>query len=113
MDDEVQGYIDAIDPANRPLFDRLHHLILEVRPDVEVVLSYKMPTYKAGRRRLHLAAWRHGVSLYGWGERHAADFTARHPELKTGKGTIQLGPADATGLTDDEFRDLSRDALEA
>ena len=111
MDKDVQDYIDAIDPACRPLFDRLHHLILEVRPDAAVVLSYKMPTYKIGRRRFHVGVWRHGVSLYGWGRDHAADFTARHPELKTSKGTIQLRPADAAGITDDELRDLIRAAL--
>jgi len=27
-DDAVQDYIGAIDPEYRPLFDRLHHLIL-------------------------------------------------------------------------------------
>lgn len=36
MDDVVRDYIDAIDPEHRPLFDRIHQLILEermVRPD--------------------------------------------------------------------------------
>jgi hypothetical protein len=46
MDDPVADYIEAIDPEHRPLFDRLHRLILEVCPDAAVVLSYKMPTYK-------------------------------------------------------------------
>jgi hypothetical protein len=35
MDDAVHAYIDAIDPEQRPLFDRLHRLVLEVRPDDE------------------------------------------------------------------------------
>ena len=30
MDDAVREYIDAIAPEHRPLFDRLHRLILEV-----------------------------------------------------------------------------------
>jgi len=110
MDDAVRDYIDAIDPAYRPLFDRLHRLILEVRPDAEVVLSYKMPTYKAGRRRFHVGVWRHGVSLYGWGQQAAA-FTARHPRLRTSTGTLQVRPDDAANITDDEFRDLIRAAL--
>ena len=29
MDDAVRGYIEAIAPEHRPLFDRLHRLILE------------------------------------------------------------------------------------
>jgi uncharacterized protein YdhG (YjbR/CyaY superfamily) len=112
VDQAVQGYIDAIIPEYRPLFDRLHLLILQVRPDAAVVLSYQMPTYKAGRRRLYLGAWKHGVSIYGWQQGRDAGFSSRHPELKTSKGTIQLRPEDAAGIPDNEFRDLVRAALE-
>jgi hypothetical protein len=80
MDAAVQEYIDAVDPEYRPLFDRLHQLITQLYPDV-VVLSYKMPTYRVGERRLHVGVWRHGVSLYGWPHERVADFVARHPGL--------------------------------
>jgi hypothetical protein len=113
VDKTVQAYIDGIAAEHRPLFDRLHRLILDVHPDADVILCYDMPTYKVGRRRLFLAAWKHGVSLYGWRRDHDAGFTARHPALKSGKSTIQLRPADAAGIADDEFRDLARAALEA
>jgi hypothetical protein len=112
-DRAVQEYIDAIAPEHRPLFDRLNRLILESRPGVTVVLSYQIPTYQAGRRRLHVGAWKHGVSLYGWQQGGDAGFTSRHPELRTGKGTIRLRPEDAEGIADDEFRDLARAALKA
>jgi hypothetical protein len=112
MDDAVRDYIDAIAPDRRPLFDRLHRLVLETRPDAEVVLSYQIPTYKVGRRRLFIGAWKHGVSIYGWDHGRDAGFTVRHPELKTGKGTLQLRPDDAAGISDDEFRDLVRAALD-
>jgi uncharacterized protein YdhG (YjbR/CyaY superfamily) len=108
----VQDYIDAIAPEHRPLFDRLHRLILQARPDAAVVLSYQIPSYKAGRRRLYLGAWKHGVSIYGWQQDRDAGFTSRHPDLQTSKGTIQLRPEDAAGIPDDEFRDLARAALE-
>ena len=52
------------------------------------------------------------MSIYGWQRGRDAGFTSRHPELKTGKGTIQLRPEDASGIPDDEFRDLLRAALE-
>jgi uncharacterized protein YdhG (YjbR/CyaY superfamily) len=111
MDDDVRDYIDAISPEHRPLFDRLHRLVLEAYPDASVVLSYKIPTYKVGRRRLFVGAWKHGVSIYGWDQGRDAGFVARHPELKTGRGTIQLRSEDAAGIPDDEFRDLVRAAL--
>jgi uncharacterized protein YdhG (YjbR/CyaY superfamily) len=113
MDDGVRDYIAAIDPAYRPLFDRLQRLVLETHPDAAVVLSYKIPTYKIGRRRLFVGVWKHGVSLYGWDQGRDAGFIARHPKLKTSKGTVQLRPTDAAGITDDEFRDLIRAALDA
>jgi uncharacterized protein YdhG (YjbR/CyaY superfamily) len=112
MDDAVRDYIDAIAPEHRPLFDRLHGLILEAHPDATVVLSYQMPTYKVGRRRLFVGVWQHGVSIYGWKQDHDAGFTARHPELTTSKGTIQLRPDDAAGIPDDELRELLRAALD-
>ena len=113
VDEAVRGYIDAIAPEHRPLFDRIHRLILAAHPDVAVVLSYRIPTYKVGTRRLYVGAWKHGVSLYGWPQDRDAGFTSRHPTLKTSKGTIQLRPEDAVGIPDHELRDLVRAALEA
>lgn len=111
MDDAVRDYIESIAPEHRPLFDRLDRLVMEAYPDATVVLSYKIPTYRVGRRRLFVGAWSHGVSVYGWGQGGDAGFTDRHPELKSGRGTIQLRPADAADIADDELRDLIRAAL--
>jgi hypothetical protein len=47
----VQAYIDGIPPGHRPLFDRIHRLILQAQPGAEVTLSYKIPAYKAGKQR--------------------------------------------------------------
>ena len=111
MDDQVRAYIEGIAPEHRPLFDRLHGLILAEHPDADVVLSYKIPTYKVGRRRLYLGAWQHGVSIYGWGADRDAGFSARHADLRTSKGTIRLRPQDAAAIPDEEFSDLVRAAL--
>jgi uncharacterized protein YdhG (YjbR/CyaY superfamily) len=113
MDEAVRAYIDGIDPAHRPLFDRVHRLILAAHPDAAVMLSYRMPTYKVGRRRLCVGAWQHGISVYGWQQDRDAGFTDRHPELQTSKGTIRLRPQDAAGITDDELGGLVGGALDA
>jgi uncharacterized protein YdhG (YjbR/CyaY superfamily) len=112
VDDGVRDYIDAIAPEHRPLFDRLHRLVLEVHPEATVMLSYQMPTYKVGRQRLFVGVWKHGVSIYGWDQGRDAGFIARHPGLKTSRGTIRLRPEDAAGIPDDELRDLVRAALD-
>src|SRR5437588_12254388 len=113
MGDGVREYVSAIDPRYRPLFDRLQRLVLEMHPDAAVGLSYKIPTYKVGRRRLFLGVWKHGVSIYGWDQGRDAGFIARHPALKTGRGTVQLRPTDAAAIGAAEFRDLIRAALDA
>jgi uncharacterized protein YdhG (YjbR/CyaY superfamily) len=112
MDAAVRDYIDAINPEHRPLFDRLHRLVVETHPDAAVVLSYNIPTYKVGRRRLFLGVWKHGVSIYGWDQGRDAGFIARHPKLKTSTGTLQLRPSDAADIADDELRGLVRAALD-
>jgi len=112
MDEGVRDYIDAITPAHRPLFDRIHRLVLELHPDAAMVLLYKMPAYRVGRRRLFVGVWKHGVSIYGWDEGRDAGFVARHPQLKTSTGTLRLRTADAAAISDDEFRDLVRAALD-
>jgi uncharacterized protein YdhG (YjbR/CyaY superfamily) len=111
VDEAVRDYIDAIPSEHRPLFDRLHQLILAACPGADVVLSYKMPAYQVGSCRLYVGTWKHGVSIYGWKQGRDAGFTTRHPELKTSTGTIQLRPEDAAGITDEEFRDLVHSAL--
>lgn len=113
MDQRVRDYIDGIDPAYRPLFDRLQGLILRVRPEAEVVIGYQMPSYKADGRRLYLGVWRHGVSVYGWREGADGGFVARHPALRTGKGTIRLRPEEAEKISDAEFMKLFRAAFGA
>ena len=113
MDQAFQSYVDAISPEYRPLFDRLHRLVLEAHPDAEPVISYQIPTYRVGRRSLYLGAWKHGLSIYGWQEGRDAGFSARHPELRTSKGTMQLRPEQAADIPDEEFRQLAKAALDA
>lgn len=44
MNKEVQRYVDAIQDERKPLFDKLHALIMGLYP---IVMSYQIPTYKA------------------------------------------------------------------
>ena len=111
--DPVQEYIDAIAPGHRPIFDRLSGLILEEFPQASVALSYGMPTYRVGKRRLHIGVWQHGVSIYGWGSDRDGGFSSRNPTLISGKATIRLRSTDLAAVTDDELRALIRAALTA
>ena len=112
MDEAVRRYRDEMDSENRLVFDRLHQLVVETCPDAEVVLSYGMPTYRLGRRRLSIGAWKHGLSLYVSPSRDGG-FSAGHPELAAGKGTIKLRPGEAARIPDAEWQGLIRAALRA
>ncbi|MBV9661630.1 MAG: hypothetical protein JO337_10785 [Acidimicrobiales bacterium] len=89
----------------------MHSSILEVCPEAEISLTYKMPTYASAARRLHVGVWRHGVSIYGWKARGDGGFTRRHPELRTSTGTIRIASNRAREITDDELRELARTVL--
>jgi len=109
-DEAVRRYLDEMDSEYRSVFERLHRLMVATCPDAELVLSYGMPTFRIGRRRLNVGAWQHGLSLYVSPNRDGG-FSARHPELASGRGTLKLRPADAAGVPDAEFQDLFRAAL--
>jgi uncharacterized protein YdhG (YjbR/CyaY superfamily) len=107
----IQNYVAGIAPEHKALFARLHRLILQASPGAQVILSYKMPAYEAGNRRLYLGAWKHGISIYGWQRDPDDEFAVRHPELVTSKGTLRLRPDDAARISDEEFLSLARAAL--
>lgn len=113
MDAEVQAYIDEIGPEYRPLFDRLHGIVLRTHPDVTIGFAYRMPTYRVGKRRLNLAVWKHGVSVYGWRRDNDGGFLQRHPDLLHSKTTLRIRPEDAAAMSDTELAALLGGALEA
>jgi uncharacterized protein YdhG (YjbR/CyaY superfamily) len=109
LPDEVRGYVDALDPAHRQLFDRLHDLILSVVPDAEVVISYQIPMYKVGRRHVGLNAGRaNGITLTTTSPDHIEAFRRRHPQFKTNKASVQFRFDDE--LPDDDIKDVIRRA---
>jgi uncharacterized protein YdhG (YjbR/CyaY superfamily) len=112
VDDAVRAYIEGIPAEHRPLFDRLQRVILDAFPDAVAGISYGIPAYRLGRGKLYVGVWKHGLSIYGWPREHAEEFGARHPGLVTSKGTIQIRPQDAAAISDQEFSDLARAALE-
>jgi len=87
-DEAVRYYRDEMDGEYRPVFDRLHRLILAMCPDAELVLSYGMPTYRIGRRRLNIGVWKHGLSLYVSPNRDGG-FSAHDPRAGLGQGDHQ------------------------
>jgi uncharacterized protein YdhG (YjbR/CyaY superfamily) len=107
MDPDVQSYIDAIPERQRALFDRLQSLILELYPNAKIGISYRIPSYKVGRRRVYLGLWKGGVSLHALS---VEGFKQRHPSIKTGKGSLNFKLTDE--LPEDDIRDVIKRVLD-
>lgn len=107
----MRAYVEAIDSTMRPLFARVHRCIVETVPFVAVGISYGIPTYRLGHRRLQVGAWKHGLSIYGWVRSGDGGFTARYPDTLYSKGTIRLRTDRAAAIEDDALRELARTAL--
>jgi uncharacterized protein YdhG (YjbR/CyaY superfamily) len=108
---EVVDYVAAADPENRALLERVQRLILEACPHATIAFAYKMPAYEVGKRRLSVGAWAHGISIYGWQASGDGGLTERHPELRSGRGTIRLRTDQAAEIGDEEIRALARTVL--
>ena len=100
MDQDVIDYIETVPESRAPRFNRLHRLILELYPQASVDLSYRMPTYRHGQGWVALANQKHYISLYTCGYDHIQDFIDKHPDIKTGKGCINLRDRDELPLKD-------------
>lgn len=112
MQQDMEAYADAIDPQLRPLFDRLYGVACAAGPDAVQGISYGVPTWRLGKRRLYVGVWKHGLSVYGF-LGHDGGFVERHPDLLASKGTIHLRPEDLAGIGDAELSDLFRAVLAA
>ena len=111
MDEAVQRYIDAIPAEQKPLFDRLQSLILDLYPDAEIVISYQIPTYKARGGRVSLGLWKDGVSLYTTDPQHIEKFKSKHPTVKTGKASLNFRLTDE--LPEQDLREVVNWAIQA
>lgn len=111
FDTAAQAYVDGLTAAQRPLFDRVTRLVGELPGETTVVISYAIPTFVREGRRLHVGAWKHGLSFYGW--KGDNPFVVAHPELLSTRSTLKLSPQAAAGIADEELRTFLRVALAA
>jgi uncharacterized protein YdhG (YjbR/CyaY superfamily) len=93
-DSGVARYVEAVPKELKPLYRKLEAVILGLYPKADVVMSYRIPTYKARSGWVGLGRWKDGISLYTNGPQHIADFKAAYPKIKTGKGSINFRTTD-------------------
>jgi len=81
MDAGVAESIEALSPQQRPLFERLHAIVLDEHP------------------------------VHGWRGANDGGFVARRPTLSSGTGTLRIRPQDAEGISEEELQALLSGAL--
>ncbi len=110
MKPEVEAYFYAIPAARQEVVATLHQMIMQLYPQAELDMQYRMPTYHVDTGWVAVANQKHYVSLYTCGYHHIGEFKARHPGIKTGKGCINLKVSDPLPLED--LRAVVKHAIE-
>ncbi|MBL7000452.1 MAG: DUF1801 domain-containing protein [Gammaproteobacteria bacterium] len=98
LNSAVADYFCGLSEQRRQIVLQLHQLIVQLYPDVDVNMAYKMPTYKAHGGWVALASQKHYVSLYTCTAQHIAGFKLEYPSIKTGKACINFKPHDPLPL---------------
>ena len=89
-DQTVDDYIRRF-PANvQRILSSLRRAIRQVVPAAEESISYRIPTYKLGKRPIvYFAGYEHHVSLYPASERSVTPLPRLNP-YRSGRGTLKF-----------------------
>lgn len=96
----LNEYIENVSEDRRERFDGIMALIGRLYPKAELSMKYKMPTWELGEGWVALADQKQYISVYTCGEMHLEAFKELHPEVKTGKGCINIRNKDDFPLED-------------
>lgn len=108
----LQDYLNEISPERRKRFDCLMALIETTYPHVLVDMRYRLPTFHNGEKGwCAIANQKHYISLYTCGEKNIADFKAKYPSIKCGKGCINFKDGDVLPM--DALKQVIDNAMHA
>jgi uncharacterized protein YdhG (YjbR/CyaY superfamily) len=87
----IDEYLGQVPPDSRVALQRLRKLIKMAAPDSEESIVYGLPTFRQGRMRLNIAAFKDHCSFYGWA-RVRPDFSDELKPFESGRGTLRFTP---------------------
>ena len=87
----VDAYIAAQPEPLRPVLDRLRRALRRALPAAEEAISYGMPVYRLGRRRvIFFAGWKEHIALYPATPHVVASLAAELAPYVVSKNTIRF-----------------------
>ena len=109
LPDDVRLYLEAAPAPQRERLLSLHNAIVDVCPDVDVSMKYKMPSYGRQEKWMSLKSQPHSITVYGSDSAGIAAFAENNPDIKAGKMTLKI--ADAVEISSDDVQLLIRKTL--
>lgn len=100
MNSDVERFFESVPEASKLYFNQMHELVMQLYPEATIKVSYGIPIYKARTGWVGLGYWKDGVSIYTNGPGHLAEFRAKHPKVKGGKGSLNFKNTEALPLED-------------
>ena len=94
----MEEYLEAIVAKRKPRFLAIRELILKHHPHAKESMRYRMPTYESPSGWVALANQKQYISLYTCGPQHLEAFKRQCPDVKTGKGCINIRERDELPL---------------
>jgi len=100
MNKEVQNYIDKLPEERKVIFEKLQSLILDLYPNLEILIWFGMPTYRIKKGWVgwvvSLANHKKYITLYTNGSNNIiTEFGERHPNVRIGRGCIKFKITDS------------------
>ena len=105
-----EQYLDNIPTHRKHVFNELLNLIKVMYPDSDASMKYKMPTFTNGDGWVAIANQKNYISLYTCSSEHLVEFKKKHPNVKTGKGCVNIQGRDDFSIT--ELASVIKSAME-
>jgi uncharacterized protein YdhG (YjbR/CyaY superfamily) len=85
----VDVYIAGFPFETQEMLHQLRHIIKNIAPEAEEVISYQMPAYKLNGILVYFAGYKNHIGFYPTGS-VIASFQDKVSKYKTSKGTVQF-----------------------
>lgn len=91
---QITEYVDQLPAIRQQRIIELDSLVRTLFPEAKQTMRYKMPTYELGDQWFAIASQKNYVSVYTCDASMIEDFKLSHPNIKTGKGCINIRDKD-------------------